>query len=38
MKAQMVHVWRIIDGKVTAFQQYADTLQVARVIGAVPAK
>lgn len=37
MKAQMVHVWRIIDGKVTAFQQYVDTLQVARAIGAVPA-
>jgi len=33
MNAQMVHVWRIIDGKVTAFQQYVDTLQVARVTG-----
>ena len=37
MRTQMVHVWRIIDGKVTAFQQYADTLQVARAIGTVPA-
>lgn len=32
---QLVHVWRIADGKVTGFQQYADTLHVARVIGAV---
>jgi len=30
---QMVHVWRVKDGKVAQFQQYADTLQVARVIG-----
>jgi hypothetical protein len=34
MNAQMVHVWRIIDGKVTAFQQYVDTLHVAHVTGA----
>ena len=34
MKAQMVHVWRIVDGKAVAFQQYVDTLQVARVMGA----
>lgn len=32
---QLVHVWRVEDGKVVGFQQYADTLQVARVIGAV---
>jgi len=32
---QLVHVWRIADGKVVAFQQYADTLHVARVIGSV---
>lgn len=32
--AQMVHVWRVADGKVTAFQQYVDTLQVARATGA----
>jgi uncharacterized protein len=30
---QMVHVWRVQDGKVAQFQQYADTLQVARVTG-----
>ena len=30
---QMVHVWRIADGKVIRFQQYADTLQVARIMG-----
>jgi len=32
---QLVHVWRVEDGEVVGFQQYADTLQVARVIGAV---
>ncbi len=32
--AQMVHVWRVADGRVTAFQQYADTLQFARATGA----
>jgi ketosteroid isomerase-like protein len=37
IRAQMVHVWRIVDGKVTAFQQYVDTLQVARATGVVPA-
>lgn len=30
---QMVHVWRIANGKAVKFQQYADTLHVARVIG-----
>jgi ketosteroid isomerase-like protein len=35
MRTQFVHVWRVADGKATRFQQYADTLQVARVIGAV---
>lgn len=34
-KAQLVHVWRIADGKLIGFQQYVDTLQVARVTGAV---
>lgn len=29
---QLVHVWRVKDGRVTHFQQYADTLHVARVI------
>jgi uncharacterized protein len=32
---QMVHAWRVVDGKITSFQQYADTLQIARVMGAV---
>ena len=32
--AQMVHVWRIEDGKAASFQQYADTLQFARATGA----
>ena len=31
--AQMVHVWRIRDGKAAGFQQYVDTLQVAQVTG-----
>ena len=35
MNAQMVHVWRVKDGKAISFQQYADTLQVARITGAV---
>ena len=30
--SQVVHVWRIADGKIVTFQQYVDTLQVARVI------
>ena len=33
---QLVHVWRLEDLLVTSFQQYADTLHVARCIGAVP--
>lgn len=32
LDAQLVHVWRIEDGKVVRFQQYTDTLQTARVI------
>jgi len=32
---QMAHVWRVEKGKVVRFQQYADTLGVARVIGSV---
>jgi ketosteroid isomerase-like protein len=35
---QMAHFWRIAGGKVVRFQQYADTLQVARVSGTVAAK
>jgi ketosteroid isomerase-like protein len=30
--AQAVHVWTLGNGKVTAFQQYIDTLQVARAM------
>lgn len=30
---QMAHVWRLAGGKVVRFQQYADTLHVARVAG-----
>jgi uncharacterized protein len=32
--AQFAHVWRIEAGKAAAFQQYTDTLQAARVVGA----
>ena len=35
MDAQLAHVWRLADGRATAFQQYTDTLQAARVTGAV---
>ena len=31
LDAQLVHVWRVADGKAAAFQQYTDTLQTARV-------
>ena len=33
MDAQFVHVWRISDGSAAAFQQYTDTLQLARTTG-----
>ena len=29
---QFAHVWRVKNGKLTAFQQYTDTLQAARAI------
>lgn len=35
MDAQFAHVWRVIGGKATRFQQYTDTLQAARVSGSV---
>ncbi len=35
LNAQMVHAWRVECGKVASFQQYADTLQLARVMGVV---
>jgi len=31
---QVVHVWRLRDGKAVRFQQYANTLHVAKVTGA----
>jgi ketosteroid isomerase-like protein len=31
LDAQLVHVWRVEDGKAVAFQQYTDTLQAAQV-------
>ncbi len=33
INAQFVHIWKLRDGKVVSFQQYADTLQVAKAIG-----
>ena len=30
---QFVHVWRLEDGKATRFQQYANTLGIAKVMG-----
>jgi uncharacterized protein len=33
--AQMVHAWSVVDGKIVSFQQYADTLQIARVMGVI---
>ena len=33
MNPQLAHVWRVAGGKAVAFQQYVDTLQVARTIG-----
>ena len=32
---QAVHVWTIEDGKITKFQQYADTLGAARALGRI---
>ncbi len=32
--AQFAHVWRLRGGKVVRFQQYTDTLQAARAVGA----
>lgn len=33
LDAQMTHVWRLRDGKVTSFQQYVDTAQMREVMG-----
>jgi ketosteroid isomerase-like protein len=34
LDAQLAHVWRVAGGKAERFQQYTDTLQAARVMGA----
>ena len=34
LDAEMCHVWRVRDGKVTSFQQYVDTAQLRAVMGA----
>ena len=34
-RTQIAHIWRLKDGKVSRFQQHADTLHVAQVTGAV---
>jgi len=34
LNAQVCHVWKINDGKVTSFQQFADTGQLQDVMGA----
>ena len=34
LDAQLAHVWRVGDGRAVRFQQYTDTLQAARVMGA----
>jgi ketosteroid isomerase-like protein len=33
LNAQFAHVWTVRDGKITSFQQYTDTAQMARVSG-----
>ncbi len=32
-RTQMAHVWRLSGGKAVAFQQYANTLHIAQVVG-----
>jgi ketosteroid isomerase-like protein len=34
ISAQFVHVWKLSDGKILRFQQYTDTLQVTKAMGA----
>ena len=36
LDAQFVHVWTIREGRVVAFQQYADTLQFVRAMDGAP--
>jgi ketosteroid isomerase-like protein len=31
---QFAHLWKVRDGKIVSFQQYTDTLQAARAVGA----
>lgn len=33
MSPQVLHIWRMVDGKAIAFQQHLDTLDVARAMG-----
>jgi uncharacterized protein len=33
--AQMVHAWRVENGKAVSFQQYTDTLQITQVMAAL---
>ena len=33
LDAQVCHVWRVSDGKLTSFQQYVDTAQLQDVVG-----
>jgi hypothetical protein len=33
INAQMAHVWHVAQGRAASFQQYVDTLQIARAIG-----
>jgi ketosteroid isomerase-like protein len=34
IRSQCVHIWRVSQRRATSFQQYTDTLQAARAIGA----
>jgi ketosteroid isomerase-like protein len=36
LDVQVAHVWDVRDGKITRFQQYVDTWQVAQVTGVTP--
>jgi ketosteroid isomerase-like protein len=33
MQARVVHVFRVRGGKIVAFEQFADTLEVAQAVG-----
>jgi ketosteroid isomerase-like protein len=34
LDAQVCHVWKVSDGKITSFQQYVDTAQLQDIMGA----